>query len=189
MWYIKTPWSYWHITPSLQHWLYKMFARYILSSVFLSLFSPSTCMQHLNRIVCYQLIHFSSVIDEIFYLNQSISIIIKSEIWFIIHCLWSYNNGICCIFIMFLLRCDRKCKYSFMFPELNSVGQVLTDWGRVTHICVSNPTIIGSDDGLSPSRRQTIIGTNAGILLIRPLGTNFSEILIEIRIFSLKNAF
>ena len=47
-------------------------------------------------------------------------------------------------------------------------------------------TIIGSDNGLSPSRRQAIIGTNAGILLIRPLGINFSEILVEIHIFSLK---
>ena len=30
-------------------------------------------------------------------------------------------------------------------------------WGRVTHICVSNLTIIGSDNGLSPGRRQAII--------------------------------
>ena len=62
----------------------------------------------------------------------------------------------------------------------------LTHWGRVTHICVGNPTIIGSDNGLSPDQRQAIIRTNAGILLIRPLGTNFSEILIEILIFSFK---
>ena len=42
----------------------------------------------------------------------------------------------------------------------------LTHWGRVTHICVSKLTIIGSDNGLSPGRRQAIIWTNAGILLI-----------------------
>ena len=60
----------------------------------------------------------------------------------------------------------------------------LTHWGRVTHICVSTLTIIGSDNGLSPDRRQAIIWTNAGILLIRPLGTNFNEILIEIPTFS-----
>ena len=54
------------------------------------------------------------------------------------------------------------------------------------HICISNPTIIGSDNGLSPGRRQAIIWTIAGILLIGPLGTNFSEILIEIHTFSLK---
>ena len=63
---------------------------------------------------------------------------------------------------------------------------VLTHWGRVTHICVSKQTIIGSDNGLSPGRRQAIIWTNAGILLIGSLGTNFSEVLIEIRILSFK---
>ena len=42
----------------------------------------------------------------------------------------------------------------------------LTHWGRVTHICISKLTIIGSDNGLSPGRRQAIIWTNAGILLI-----------------------
>ena len=53
---------------------------------------------------------------------------------------------------------------------------VLTHWGRVTHICVGKPTIIDSNNGLSPGRRQAIIWTNAEILLIRPLGTKFSEI-------------
>ena len=62
----------------------------------------------------------------------------------------------------------------------------LTHWGRVTHICVIELTIIGSDNGLSPGRRQAIICSNAGILLIGPLGTNFSEILIEIHTFSFK---
>ena len=62
----------------------------------------------------------------------------------------------------------------------------LTHWGRVTHICVSKLTIIGSDNGLSPDRRQAIIWTNAGLLLIGPLGTNFSEILIEIVTFLFK---
>ena len=60
----------------------------------------------------------------------------------------------------------------------------LTHWGRVTHICVGELTIIGSDNGLSPGRRQAIIWTNAGILLIESIGTNFSEILIGIKIFS-----
>ena len=60
----------------------------------------------------------------------------------------------------------------------------LTHWGRVTHICVGNLTIIGSDNGLSPGRRQAITWTNAGILLIGPLGTNFSEISINVLTFS-----
>ena len=53
----------------------------------------------------------------------------------------------------------------------------IAHWGRVTHICVGKLTIIGSDNGLSPGRRQAIIRINAGIFLIRTLGTNFSEIL------------
>ena len=62
----------------------------------------------------------------------------------------------------------------------------LTHWGRVTQICVSKLAITGSDNGLSPGRRQAIIWTIAGILLIGPMGTNFSEILIGIQTFSFK---
>ena len=62
----------------------------------------------------------------------------------------------------------------------------LTHWGRVTHICVSKLTIIGSDNGLSPGRRQAIIWTNDGILLIRTFRTHFSEIVSEIHTFSFK---
>ena len=54
------------------------------------------------------------------------------------------------------------------------------------HTCVSKLTIIGSYNGLSPGRRQAIIWTNAGILLIKSLGTNFSEISIGIQTFSFK---
>ena len=74
-----------------------------------------------------------------------------------------------------------SAKFSFLW--YNS----LTHWGRVTHIYVSTLTIIGSDNGLSPGRRQAIIWTNAGRLITGPLGTNFSEILIEIYTFSFKN--
>ena len=59
-------------------------------------------------------------------------------------------------------------------------------WDWVMHICISKPTIIGSDNGLSPTWWQAIIWTNAGILLIGSLGTNLSEILIEIHTFSFK---
>ena len=52
------------------------------------------------------------------------------------------------------------------------------------HICINKLTIIGSNNGLWPRRRQAIIYTNDGILLIGPLETNFSEILIQILIFS-----
>ena len=63
---------------------------------------------------------------------------------------------------------------------------LLTHWGRVTHLCVGNLTIIDSDNGLLPGRRQAIIRTNAGILLIGPLGTNFGEIWTGIQTFPLK---
>ena len=56
----------------------------------------------------------------------------------------------------------------------------LIDWGRVTHICVGNLAIIGSDNCLSPGRRHAIIWTDAGILLIGPSETDFNEILIKI---------
>ena len=67
-----------------------------------------------------------------------------------------------------------------MFPLKNLACKGLTHWGPVTNLCIGKLTITGSDHGLSPGRRQAIIWTNAGILLIGPLGINFSEILIEI---------
>ena len=56
----------------------------------------------------------------------------------------------------------------------------LTHPPLVPHICVNKLTIIGSENGLSPIWRQAIIWTNAGLLSIGPLGTNFSEVLIKI---------
>ena len=72
-----------------------------------------------------------------------------------------------------------------LMPHLPSAN-VLTHWGRVTHICVGNLTNIGSDNGLSPYRRQAITWINDGILLIGSLGTHFSGMLIEIHAFSFK---
>ena len=59
---------------------------------------------------------------------------------------------------------------------MKSTSHSLTHWDGVTHTYFGKLTIISSDNGLSPARRQAIIWTYAGILLIRPLGTNFSEI-------------
>ena len=50
-------------------------------------------------------------------------------------------------------------------------------------MCVNKLSIIGSDNGLPPGQRQAIIWTNAGILLIEPLGTNLNEILIGMYAF------
>ena len=54
------------------------------------------------------------------------------------------------------------------------------------YIYIGKLTIIGSDNVLSPAWRQAIIWTQAGILLIGLIGTNFIEILIEIHTFSFK---
>ena len=54
---------------------------------------------------------------------------------------------------------------------------------------VGKLTIIGLDNGLSPGRHQAISWTNAGILLIGSLGTNFSEIVVEIQTFSFKKMY
>ena len=54
------------------------------------------------------------------------------------------------------------------------------------HICISNLTIIGSDNGLSLGQCQAITWTNVCILLIGPLGTDFSGMLIKIHTFSFK---
>ena len=54
----------------------------------------------------------------------------------------------------------------------------------MTHRYVSKLAIIGSDNALSLDKRLAIKRTDAGILLIVHLGTNFSETLIEIYTFS-----
>ena len=87
-------------------------------------------------------------------------------------------------------RCNRQV-HSTAYRVVQTVKKThtqhsttITHWGRVTHICIWKLTIIGLDDGLSPGRRQAILWTNAEILLILPLETNFSEIFIEIHTFS-----
>ena len=76
-----------------------------------------------------------------------------------------------------------QCSLSFR-AMMYTTHWILTHQSRVTHICVGKLTIISSDNGLSPARRQAIIWTNAGISLIGPLGTNFSENLVGIQTFS-----
>ena len=66
----------------------------------------------------------------------------------------------------------------------DSSFDLFTHWGWVTHISISKLTIIGWDNGLLPGQHQAIIWSSTEILLIGPLGTNFSESLIEIQPFS-----
>ena len=58
-------------------------------------------------------------------------------------------------------------------------GSIKTYWGRLVNICVSDLTIIGSDNGLSPGRRHVINRANTIILLIEPFGIHFSDIKIH----------
>ena len=90
-------------------------------------------------------------------------------------------------YIFSILSSDEKCKSEINsgwqglkivvvvtdLPPHQDGGKVvdngfncITHWGRVTHICVSKLTTIGSDNGLSPGRRQAIIWTKAGMLLV-----------------------
>ena len=51
----------------------------------------------------------------------------------------------------------KALKYDAYRKILTGANVLLTHWGRVTHIRVGKLTIIGSDNGLSPGRRQAII--------------------------------
>ena len=118
----------------------------------------------------------------------------------VVEILDTYNQSsrdfVDCIWILFHTRrsmksfCMKKntgypVKYTFhVFPCI-----VLTHWGRVMHIGVGNLAITDSDNSLSPSWCQAIIWTNAGVLLIWHIGTNFSEISIKIHAFSFKKMY
>ena len=87
------------------------------------------------------------------------------------------------------VKCQEQCWSLELTVHLVLLVYHLTPWGRVTHICVSNLTIIDSGDDLSPGRRQAIIWINAGILFIRSIVTNFNEISIDIRKFLFKKIY
>ena len=70
--------------------------------------------------------------------------------------------------------------------QLSSYSHSLMYWGRVTHLRASNLTMIYSNNGLSSSRCQAIIWSNAWIWLIGALGANCGEILYKIHTFSFK---
>ena len=102
---------------------------------------------------------------------------------------WQFGT---CFHVMTLSRaCISKCRSQSNIDirplcDTNHHSKTfarLTHWGRATHICVGKLTIIGSDNGLSPGRRQAIIWTSAGILLVGLLGTNFSEFQSEFKHF------
>ena len=57
----------------------------------------------------------------------------------------------------------------------------LTHLPLMPHICVSDLSSIGLDNGFSPVRRPAITWTNSDSLSVRPLGRNFSEIRFKIQ--------
>ena len=108
--------------------------------------------------------------------------------FFLVNCVYiSYESIIhswCRTLVQFVVELKVKAPSCVIYEHF---GYYLTHWGRVTHICGSKLTIIGSDDGLSPGWRQAIIWTNGGILLIRTFRTHFSEIISEILTFHSRN--
>ena len=93
-----------------------------------------------------------------------------NEWWLIDH--WTLGNNICENQIKMQLFSFKKmhCKMSSAKCQpFCSSFSVLTHWGQVTHICVSELTIIVSDNGLSSGWHQAIIWTNAWILFIGSL--------------------
>ena len=98
----------------------------------------------------------------------------------------SYTGKISSLYWIRALATSRHNASDKITSDFKFLWISLTYWGRMTHICIRKLTIIGSDIGLSPGRCQVIIWTNAGILLIRTSGTNFSEISSEIHPFSFK---
>ena len=109
------------------------------------------------------------------------------RIWYIyIYIYWVVSNGVRISKTHCKISSKQIDKIINIYYKNCKFGTWLTHWGRMTHMCVGNLTIIGSDNGLSPGRRQAITWTNVGILLIGPLGTHFSEMLIEVHTFSFK---
>ena len=74
---------------------------------------------------------------------------------------------------------------SSVMPYASELIKSLRLTGWVMHICIVNLTIIDLDNGLTPTRRQAIIWTNAGILLIGPQKQT-SVVSTEIHKFSFK---
>ena len=112
-------------------------------------------------------------------------------------------------YLLQIFTARRRCvKYIDFSPWSISLRSAAHDFAKNTVklevLCISNHgavgvysqnasiqmCLVGSDNDLSPIWRQAIIWTNADQLLIRPKGTKFSQILIEIwTVFIHKNAF
>ena len=77
-----------------------------------------------------------------FYVNYTLAYCYASSLKvFIIHDLMLHHNG------------NTEVVFVSLDPS-KGFRWILTHWGRVTHVCVGNLTIIGSDNGLSPGGRS-----------------------------------
>ena len=145
--------------------------------------SANLCQEHVSPIKSFSQVFlawydidlrktsFTSFTTSPAVVNDWLQTVLSHRNWIVICDAWYFS--------------DATYKLLYLYPYQLS----LTHWSRVRHICVSQLPIIGSDNGLSPGQRQVIIWANAGILLIRTLGINFSEILIEIHTFSFKKMY
>ena len=112
--------------------------------------------------------------------NHSINLILSHS--HVIETNGDIINFVCCFKGKHYLLLKENCKCIARHWNSKRIWN-LTHWRRMTHLCVSKLNTISSDSGLFPGWRQAIIWTNGGILLISPLRTNFSEMLIEIPTF------
>ena len=78
---------------------------------------------------------------------------------------WSVQLALC-LLEMLQIKQSWKIRQSLIHQYRSYRHVIKNHCGWVTHICVGNLTIIGSDNDLSPGRRQVIIWTNSGIFLI-----------------------
>ena len=85
-------------------------------------------------------------------------------------------------------RLQVQYQYFTVKPLFNTLHSLNSLWPSYTYMR-SKLNTIGSDNGLSPCWGQAIIWPNAGILIIRPIGTNFNEIAIQIYTFSVKQIY
>ena len=93
--------------------------------------------------------------------------------------------SVCVWFCCVLFLCGCVSLHSLLFFQVAPLALIPSSYSAAYIYAWVNRVNIGSDNGLSPNGRQAIIQTNAGLLYIGSLGTNFSEILFKIQDFSI----
>ena len=186
----KQPWGWWFLTLSWSLWRHRnacdMILKCITVSDFICLYAFCLCECDVfwNPHPWNQWI-ISWYCDSLY--GWCVSLCMVFLMCYASMCLDVINTSY--FFLPWLYWClfarGRTCSNRLGYHDSRTIPH-LTNWGRVTPICVTKLHTIGSDNGLSPGRRQAIIWTNAGILFINPLETNFSEIFTEIYTLSFK---